>query len=314
MLIANLAMFVAALFVLVKSAEHAVNHSSRIARVFRISEFVVSFFIISVISVFPEATISIVSALQGVPEFGLGTLIGSNVADLLLVFGIAAVFSRKGIAVKSEILQNDFLYLVLLLIPLIVGYDGHLSRVDGILLVFGGLLFFLTISIESKLFRKQFNGAKAHSAAHHALLLFISLLFLIGSAYFTVEYGVKLANDMGVPPVLVAITIVAIGTCLPELIFSLKAVNSKHDELALGDILGTVITDATIIVGIIALIKPFSFDPVIIYSTGIMMFLAAVLVTYFMKSDKMLTKKEGIILLLCYVLALIVEFLVSKVY
>jgi cation:H+ antiporter len=316
MLLLNLLLFIASLAVLVKSADYAVKYSSRLARAFHISEFIVSFFIIAVISVSPEATVSIVSALQGIPEFCLGALLGSNVADLSLVFGVVAIFSAKGVKVKSDILKNDLLYLVLLFVPIVLGFDGNLSRVDGFLLVLSGVVFFITLSIESKMFKRKFDDSNAKKDHNHrwvknTLLLLVSLAFLITGAYYTVKFGVDFAVDVSLPPFLVALTMVAIGTCLPELIFSLRAVKTRHDELALGDILGTVITDATIIVGVIALINPFSFNPMIIYVTGTMMFIAGVLAIAFIRSGKVLTKKEGIYLLMFYIASLIIEFIVN---
>src|SRR3989338_1311980 len=132
MLILDLVLFIVFLFILIKSAEYATRYSTRIARIFQISEFVFSFFIVAIISAIPEGTISVISALKGVPEFGLGALLGSNVADLTLVFGIVALLSAKGINVKSKILNKDFFYLALLLFPVVLGFDGHFSRVDGI--------------------------------------------------------------------------------------------------------------------------------------------------------------------------------------
>jgi cation:H+ antiporter len=310
MLLLNLVLFLVSLFVLVKSAEQAVSHSSKIAKAFHVSEFLVSFLIVAVISVFPETTVSIISALQGIPEFGLATLLGSNVADLSLVFGLVALFSLNGVRVKSEILKKDMFYLILLLIPLVLGMDGNFSRIDGIVLVLSGTTFFITLSIESRMFRGRKSGPKDRKFAKNLILLIVSLALLIASAYYTVKFGVDFANDAGMPPFLVALTVVAIGTCLPELIFSLKAVKTRHDELALGDILGTVITDATIIVGILALIRPFDFNPMIIYVTGSMMFIAGVLVISFIKSGKVLSKKEGLYLLMFYIISLIVEFVV----
>lgn len=313
MLALNLVLFLASLFILVKSAKYAVEYSSKIARIFRISEFIVSFFIVSVICVSPEATVSIISAMNGVPEFGLGTLLGSNVADLALVFGIVALFSAKGIAVKSRILKNELFYLALLLVPLVLGFDGHLSRMDGILLVMSGAAFFVTLSIKNRIRRKNFRKAKDKVCLKNLFLLVLSLAFIIASAYYTVKFGVAFANDAKIPPVLVALTMVAVGTCLPELIFSLRAVKEKHDELALGDILGTVITDATILVGVIALINPFDFNPMIIYVTGTMMFLAGALAVVFIKSGKILSRKEGVYLLLFYAFSLTAQFISSHI-
>lgn len=307
----NFVLFAISLLVLVKSAEYAVNYSSKIARVFGISEFIVSFFIVSFISVFPEGTVSIISAINGIPEFGLGTLLGSNVADLSLVFGIVALYSINGIKVKSEILKNDLFYLILLLVPIILGIDGNVTQVDGMLLVLSGIIFLVTLSIQSKMFKKKYNSARNHAWTWNLLFLLISLAFLIGSAYYTVKFGVDFANDLKLPPVLIALTMVSIGTCMPELIFSLKAVRTRHDELALGDILGTVIIDATILVGVVALLKPFEFDPKIIYITGVFMFIAGILVISFIRSGKILTKREGLYLLLFYAFSLIVEFAVN---
>ncbi len=308
----NLVLFLVFMFVLVKSANYAITYSSRLARIFHLSEFVVSFFIVAIISVFPEATISIISAIKGIPEFGLGTLLGSNVADLTLVFGIVTLFSMKGIKVKSEILKRDFFYLALLLLPIIFGLNGNYTRVEGVILILGGCFFFFTLSIESRMFRKRFNHVNGRSFYKNLFLLVFSLAFLLVGAHFAVEFGVRFANEIKIPPILVGLTMVSIGTCLPELFFSLKSIKMNHEGLALGDILGTVITDATIIVGILALIQPFSFDPIRIYVTGSAMFLGGVLVILFMRSGRILAKKEGVFLLMFYTLFLIVEFMISN--
>ncbi len=309
MVIINLILFLISFFVLIKSAEHCTIYSSRLAKIFRLSEFIVSFFIVSVISVFPEASISIISAIKNIPKFGLGTLLGSNVADLTLVFGIVALFSIKGISVKSEILKNNFFYLILLLLPIVLGLDGHFSREDGVLLLFGGLFFFLTLSVECRMFRKKFNHLKDRSFLKNLLLLILSLIILLVAANYTVKFGVDFANDIGIPSILIGLTVISIGTCLPELLFSVKAIQSNHDELALGDILGTVITDATIILGIVVIIRPFYFNPTLIYITGSAMFLAGALTILFIRSGKILTKKEGAYLLFFYIVYLIIEFL-----
>lgn len=305
----HLVMFLVAFFILIKSAAYCTTYASRLAKIFRISEFIVSFFIIAVISVFPEATISIISALKGMPQLGLGTLFGSNIADLTFVFGVVALFSYKGIHVKSEILKRDFLYLLLLLFPVLLGYDGSYSRIDGTILVAGGLFFFYTISLESKMFRKRYNHIKDRSLYKNVALLLLSLVVLIISANYTIQYGVLFATDINIPAILISVTVIALGSCLPELFFSIKAVRINHDGLALGDILGTVITDATIILGIVALIQPFSFEFRLISITGFFMVLAGLLTLLFVRTDRLLTKKEGLFLLLVYIVYLFVELL-----
>jgi len=310
-MIIDLLFFLVSLFTLVKSAEYAVGFASKIAKVFKLSEFIVSFFIISFISCFPEATVAIVSAFEGIPEFGLGALLGSNVADLCFVFGIAAAVSLNGIRVKSEVLKNDLYYLTLLLIPIILGIDSNFSRLDGVILILSGLAFFAVLSMQSRLFTRKYNHASDKRWALNLFLLVIALVILIISAYFTVEFGVAFAGDVGIPSFLIALTLISVGTCMPELVFSLKAVKTGHDELALGDVLGTVVIDATIIVGVIALINPFSFSPSTIYVTGILMLLSGYLLFYLIKSKGSLTRKDGIYLLLFYLVTLLIEIYIN---
>jgi len=306
----NLFLFLVFLFFLIKCAGYAITYSSRLAKTLRFPEFIVSFFIIALISVLPEATISVISAFKGEPQLALGTLLGSNVADLTLVFGIVALFSSKGIHVKSKILRNNFYYLILLLFPLLLGFDGRFSRIDGLLLILLGSLFFAKISVDSRRFYKKFNHPQKGSVFNSFSFLLLSLFLLLISAFFTVRFAMNFAYDVKLPVLLIGLTLVALGTCLPELIFSIKAVRRNHDSLALGDILGTVITDATLILGLVALISPFSYHPYSFYMTGTAMFLAGILLTFFMKSDKSINKKEGILLILFYLLFVFIEFFV----
>lgn len=304
----NALLFIVSLFIVIKSAGYCMKYATQLAKMLEFSEFIVSFFIVALISALPEATISILSAIEGVPQLGMGTLMGSNIADLTLVFGITALLSAKGIHVKSEILKNNVLYLALLLFPVFLGWDGYFSRMDGALLVLGGVFFFLTLFKESSMLQKKWNNMRNFSAVKSVFFLVVSIAALVISADYTVKFGMAFAHDIGMPAALIGLTMISIGTCLPELMFSIKAVRNDHDSLALGDVLGTVITDATIILGIVAIINPFHFKPTLIYLTGFAMFLAGLLAVIFISSGKVLTKKEGVYLLFFYIFYLIAEF------
>jgi len=314
MILLNLILALLFLLVLIRCAGYSIRYSSRLAKILHFPEFIISFCIIALISVFPEATISIMSAFRGQPELGLGTLLGSNVADLTLVFGIVALFSSKGIKVKSKILKNNYLYLILLLFPLILGFDGNLSRIDGIILVGLGIIFFAIIYSEREKFHKKINPNKRYHFFKNLFLLIFSLTILLLSSFLTVKYAVNFAYDIKLPVILIGITILALGTCLPELIFSIRAVKKNHDGLALGDILGTVITDSTIILGIVALISPFEYNPYNMYMTGGSMVLAGIVTTMFMKSDREISKKEGILLIFVYIAFVFAEFMINNAF
>lgn len=313
MMILNLALFLLSLAVLLKCANYAIKYSSRIAKIFSLSEFIVSFFIVALISVLPEATIAIISAINSNPELGLGTLFGAKIADLTLVLGIAALFSSKKIKIKSKILKNNLFYIILLLFPVLLGFDGRFSRTDGLILVLIGGIFLAKVYTENIGLHSRTKNSKKDSFLKVLLLLTFSLGVLLISAFYTVKFAVNFANDIRLPVILIGTTIIALGTCLPELVFSIKAVKKNHGELALGDILGAVIIDATIILGVVALICPFSYNPHHIYITGSALVLSGVLVTTFMRTDKSLSKLEGLFLILFYVVFLLVEFFINTI-
>jgi len=314
MIFLNLILFLISLLALTKSADYSTTYSHKLTKIFRLPEFIVSFFIVAIISTLPEGTISIISALKGTPHFGLGTLLGSNVADLTLVFGIVSLFSHTGIQIKSTVIRRNLPYLLLLVFPVILGFDGKFSRVDGILLVLLGLFFFFTLLMQSKIFRKHGEVPNDKHIFKNLTLLLLSLVFLLVSAYYTIDFGTKFANEIGLPVVLVSMAFVSIGTCLPEMIFSIKAIKTNHDGLAMGDIFGTVIANVTIYLGIMCLISPFQFNPTLIYITGTAMALASIIVIVFFRTEKVLTKKEGIFLIFFYIIYLIAEFIGNKVF
>ena len=297
-----------------KSAGFAVKHATYLARAAKLSEYIVGFLVVAFISVFPETFVSITSAIQGVPEFGLGTLFGSNVADLTIVVALVIFLASREIKIRSEVLKEAPPYLIVLVIPILLGLDGYYSRIEGIAFILTGVLFYFWLLQRNNSFSKREERGEHHNkfVARNSLFLILSLGVLLFSSYTTVKFGVNLANQLGINPILVGIIVVALGTTMPELLFSFKAEKAKHDALAVGDVLGTVITDATIIVGILALIKPFEFPARLVYITGIFMVLSAILLFYFMKSEKRLTKKEGLLLIIFYLVFVWVEFLANK--
>lgn len=310
-IILDLLLFCLSLFVLVKSAEFCIKYASKLARNFHVSEFIISFFVVAVISTFPETAVSVVSSMKGIPEFGLATLLGSNVADLTLVFGIVVLFSKNGIPIKSQVLKESYLYLFLLAFPIILGFDGYFSRSDGVLLIIGGLFFFFTLLVNIKK-RNNEPSTPQDYVLKNSLWLILSLVVIFMSANYVVQFGTRFAQGINIPQIVIGLVFVSLGTCMPELFVSIRSVKTNHEGLALGDLLGTVIIDATIIIGLLAVMRPFYFPPTLAYLTGFAMFLAGVMVIYFIKKDKIITKKEGIALICFYFLFMIAEFLLNK--
>jgi len=161
------------------------------------------------------------------------------------------------------------------------------------------------------MFHKKMDHLKKFSTVKSLVFLVTSAAVLIISSKYAVEYATAFARDIGIPSTLIGLTMISIGVCLPEFMFSLRAVKNDCDSLALGDVLGTVITDATIVLGLVAIIRPFRFDPLIIYVTGTAMFFAGLLAVIFISSDRVLTKKRGPGLLFFHYLYLISELTIA---
>ncbi len=301
--------FVLALYTVVQGALLATRHATKLAESFRLSAYTVGFIIIAVISILPETFIAINSALTGNPSFGFGMLLGSNVADLTIVFALIILFAGRSLKVECRILQSHAFYPFILILPILLGLDGHLSRAEGIALIVGGFIFYY-IALK--------HGTKdehvSHASRNHLrpiMFLLLSMVLLLVGSHVTVFAATELAHMIGISPVLIAMLVVSLGTTLPELIFSMKAVRAKEDALAIGDILGTVLADATIVVGILAVISPFTFPHAIIYIAGIFMVGAAFILFSFMRSGRIITQREAFVLFIFWITFVLVEAIVS---
>ncbi len=312
-MIENIFIFAVSFFLIFKGATLSTKYAFNIARSYKLSKYVVGFIIVSVISIIPEVFISVNSAIEKVPSLGLGALFGGNIADMTLVFAIIIFVSGRGIKVDSKILKENVLYPLFLIIPIFLGLDGFYSRLEGLTLIVAGIIFYYLALRNNKEDTYTTEVPIDNNTRRRDMLLFLlTISLLIIGSHFIVTSAVILSNYLGVNQSMIGIIIIGVGTTMPELFFCLSAVKKNHDSLAVGDILGTVLADATIVVGLLALISPFAFPQKIIYSTGIFMILSSFLLFYFMRSGKFVSKKESYFLFLFWLLFVFVEIVVSR--
>lgn len=298
-----------ALFMVIRGSIMATNYAGKLAETFRLSKYTVGFIIVAIISILPETFISIDAAIKGSPMFGLGMLFGSNIADLTLIFAILVFYARRSLKVESKILKNHVIYPFLLLFPLILGFDGYFSRLEGVtLIITGAIFYYFALRDEMGGSVPTVNGKIRYK---NIIMLVLSMGILLVGAHFTVSSATSFANSLGISPILVGMLIVGLGTTIPELFFSLRAVKKKDDSLAIGDLLGTVLADATIVVGIIALVSPFAFPQKIIYITGIFMVSASFILFRFMRSGRALSRREAWLLFTFWIVFVLLEFVAN---
>jgi cation:H+ antiporter len=145
-------------------------------------------------------------------------------------------------------------------------------------------------------------------------LFLFSLALLFISAEFVVRYATNLSIDLALPPILIGLFLVAVGTSLPELVFGARAVMTKHEEMALGDIIGAVVVNSTIVLGVAALIFPLTTTHLMLFFTSAaFMLLVAFLFTTFVETESRITVKEGISLILLYAFFIFLEFYVKTI-
>lgn len=309
-MVQNIYVLAISLFLVIGGSILATKYSVRLANNFRLSKYIVGFIIVAVISILPETFISVNASLSGIPAFGLGTLFGSNITDLTLVFAVIIFLARRNIKIESRILNNNIVYPFLFLIPLILGLEGYYSRTEGYALIITGITFYYFVFKNGV--QEAPNIKNNKNRFKNAAFLIGSMAILLIGAHYTVTSATSLANSLGLTPILVGMLIVGIGTTIPEMLFSVQAVRNHDDSLAVGDILGTVLADATIVVGILAVINPFSFPRNIIYVTGIFMIIASFILSYFMYTGKTISKKEGILLFIFWLVFVLTEYNINK--
>lgn len=290
---------------LIKAASLAVKYIVHLAEHFNISEFVTSFLIAGFVSILPEFFIGVNSALEGVPAVGIGTLVGNNIVDLTLVIGIVAILG-KTIPTQRTTRVSSYGFIFALGLPLALMVDGFLSQVDGIVLVLTCIIYFMLMLQNEPLREKKKQSSWAKVAPDFfAFIAMIALIFM--SSHFVVTSAVEIAHIMDFPEILAGLILISVGAALPELTFSIQAVMSRHKSVALGDILGNVVLDATFSIGIMAIIFPFPVQTGIIGVAALFMVFSALMLTTFMDGQHKLTRRDGIALIGLFIVFVVVQ-------
>lgn len=307
----NIALLILSLYVVAQGAGFATKYSEKVAEGFHVPRYLVGFFVVSFISILPETFIAISSSLQGNPSFGVGTLLGSNVADLTIIFVILAfVAGKSGLRIEKGLYRKISIYPLFLTIPMLLGLDGKFTRSEGAVLLVVGIIFSVFV------FKRSVDvKVKEHGLRHHLLnasLLVGSMAMLLAGAHFTVHSAIELAGNLGIAPILVGVLIVSLGTTIPELFFGIKAIKSHNHGLAVGDVLGSVLADATTVIGIVALMSPFEFPERIAYVAGGFMVAASIVLVILFRSNYRLHRREALILVAMWLIYIIAEVLVAE--
>lgn len=312
MLLTNILYFALSCAVLVVSGIFLVKSLGRIARLLRISEFSAAFIIMAIATSLPELFVGISSALSNNSSLSLGNVIGANILNLTLITGIIILVSGE-IKTSKRIGKDTYFMLMGLLLILILFVIGRsLSRIDGVILLCFFFINSYRILKKRKKYSKKIENGQGSQKKFLALLIFlIALVGLFISSSYVVKYASALAVDLNFPKIIIGLFLISIATTLPELVFGISASRMKHKEMSIGDQIGTIIVNSTLVLGIVAIISPITavFLPFLI--SAIFMFISAFIFLTFLITGRKFETLEGISLILIYVLFVIIEFFIK---
>lgn len=308
-LIAYTALFVASLFVLVKASDWFVSAAEAIGLSVGISPFIIGVTIVAFGTSLPELAASIAAVVSGTSEIVVGNVVGSNITNILLVLGLTAVFSKKielnlnAIAIDVSMLTASAFMLWFFLT------DGNLSMFEATLFLVGMIIFLLN-SIGGD---KEEAIPQTTSNARHYVTVVLGAALVYAGAHFTIIAIQKISGIIGINPEIIALTCVALGTSLPEVVVSITAARRGNSGIAIGNVLGSNLFNTFAVMGIPALIGMLIPDgelyiPDTIRDFSLPLMVAITMVFVALILTKRINKFFGGILLAAYVFFLLNSF------
>ena len=325
--------FIISCFVLFWSGSKLIKGLIRMARYLALREFVLAFFVMAFAGTLPNLFVGINSALHKIPQLSFGEIVGGNVVDLTLAVGLAILIGNTAIPTRSKMVQTSTIFTaVIAILPLVLILDGNLGRGDGLILLLAFALYIFWLFSKEERFRKVYKGNKNEhkngmgfiaflrnrkepkSIKHFKLFLkdlgniIISLVLLSAASWGVVQSAQIFSDALRISLPIVGILIVGLGNALPETYFAIVSARKRQTWLILGNLMGSVIVSATLVLGIVVLISPIrdiDFSPFAI--ARIFLIISAVFFLIVVRTDKRITKKEAILLIGIYIFFLLTE-------
>ncbi len=294
---------------LMKGADWFVEGTAGIARKFGIPQIVIGLTIVAMGTSAPEAAVSVNAALQGNASISVGNVVGSNILNILIILGITGAITA--VAIQKSTLCIDIPFMLAITVVLgVIGYTGNsITRIEGIILLvlFVGYLAYLFVMA-----KKNKEEDVIEDKAVWKLLLFgvIGIVVIVLGSDFAVDGATGIAKVLGLSDKFIGLTIVALGTSLPELVTSVTAARKGNADIAIGNIVGSNIFNILFILGSSALIIPLEFADGFIIDTTIAL-LAGVLLWVSVFKTKKLTRPWSIAMLVSYAVYLVYLLILS---
>ena len=302
----NALQFLAGILLLVVGADLLVRGASRLSLSIGLSPLVVGLTVVAFGTSAPELAVSVKAALAGTTGMAFGNVVGSNICNVLLILGLAAIAAPLGIA--PAVLRRDLPFLLCMsLLAAVLAADGTLGLVDGLLLLAGGAAH-VVVSLRQERTGTEPGAGVPSSGRRGRLLDGLSigagLALLVGGAHLLVAAATAVARSLGVSDLVVGLTVVAVGTSLPEIAASVLASIRGHREIAVGNVVGSNILNLAIVLSVTAILAPGGVAvpaEALRVDTPVMVLAAFLCVPVFLRRREV-TRADGVLFVLLYVL------------
>lgn len=259
---------------LIKGADFLVDGASNIAKKFHIPEIVIGLTIVSIGTSMPELFVSITSAIEGYPDMAIGNVVGSNIANLLLILGLSSIIRTIKFKKETRLIEIPMCLGISLLFVIICNFGQNVTRLDaGFLITMFVLFIGYTIFMSKKgedfdkedddekvVDKKRLKSKSSKSTIKDIVFLILGAVLLKIGGDLTVNNAVEIAKHFGLSEKIISVTILAVGTSLPELVTSVSAAFKGKSDIAIGNILGSNIFNMLLIIGVSAMIKPITYN------------------------------------------------------
>lgn len=300
------ALLIIGLLLVVYSADRLVFAASILCRTLGVPPLIIGMTVVSIGTSLPEIITAVAASLHGQLDLAIGTAIGSNITNILLILGVAALLHP--FTVHSDILRRELPFtLVASLLAGVVLYDGQITRVDGIILLLLAVLWLVFIVKIARLAERQGNDSltreqlaelpREGSLSVACLWLGVALIIMPMATRMVVDNATVVANYFAISELTIGLTVIAIGTGLPELATAIAGARKGEDDIAIGNIIGSNIFNIAIVLGLPAMIAPGAFNPMAFTRDyGVMLLVSAIFALICWK-HKQITRSIGALLL-----------------
>jgi len=300
--------FIIGIILLIKGSDILVEGTSKTALRYGIPVFIISAVLIGFGTSSPELAVSVGAALEHNPDISLGNIVGSCVANLLLILGVAAVINPVKInkCVRNEESIIVILAALILLLFAAIGLLDEYHWIGGglfILFFIGSLSIFIRCAKQKTQIRETIGIEKTR---RNVFFIIFGIVGVILGAWLLIESTVSIAIPLGIPSFFIALTVIAVGTSLPELMVTITASRKNESDLMIGNIIGSNVFNIFLILGLSALIIPLNAFAAL--DLMIILLVATIGILPFFYTDRILTRREGVIFLIGYGIFILYSF------